>query len=475
MQNSRLAALFLTLDRKERRSLRKFIATPFFNQRQDVIDLCELLTAAVEANAPIPDKRTAFQHLYGKALGFDDHKVRMAMSFLLKSVERFLVHEAFFQDEIQAGIKLAEIYRERNLPKHFERTMRATRAVQEKSTFRNAAFFANAHRIEFEQYRFFSGQRRTSDLHLQAITDHLDLAYFSEKLRQACRMVSHQAVYRIAYDFGLAPEILRRTEAAGLLSVPAVSVYYFCYRSLTEPEEPAHFQKLKKLLVTEAARFPVHEVSDLYLIAINFCIKRYNEGDRAFLTDQFELYKSGLEQGIFLNNGRLSRFTYRNVVSIGLLLGEFGWVENFIHGFRENLEPKHRQSIFSFNLARLEHQRKNYGPALQLLQQGEYRDLLLNLAAKSLILKIYFETDEFDALDSHLDAMQKFIRRKDLIGYHREGYLALLYFTRKILETTGKAERQVLRSEIEAAKGVAEQEWLFSVLSPQSAVHSPHS
>lgn len=462
MENTRLLLLLRTFSRKERRELRKFIATPFFNQRQDVMDLFEVLDEVLEDGTTAPEKQSIFQRLYGEEK-YDDHKVRMAMSFLLKLAERYLVHRQFFADEVRSKTTLAAIYRERNLPKHFERAIRETKTAQEKSIFRNADFFMHEHQLRFEEFRFYSSRSRSSDLDFQPVTEHLDVAYFSEKIRHACVMVTHQAVYRVEYDFGLLEEILRRVKEQGMLEVPAISIYYYCYLALTRPEESAYFHTLKNTLVKEAEKFPLHEVADIYLIAINICIKRYNEGHRDYTDDQFELYKSGLERGIFLNSGYLSRFTYRNVVALGLVLREFEWVEKFIHDFRTLLEPGHRESMFSFNLARLEHHRKNYGAALQLLQQTEYRDLLLNIAAKALVLKIYFETEEYNALDSHLDAMSRFIRRKNIISYHREGYLSLIQFTRKLMEIPKKKERLSLRSEIESAKGLAEQEWLLGL------------
>jgi hypothetical protein len=312
-----------------------------------------------------------------------------------------------------------------------------------------------------EQYRFTAAASRTTEHNLQAVTDNLDIAYFAQKLRQACLLLSHQAVYKTAYRFGMLGEVLAHVEAQQLLYIPAIAVYYHCYRALTEPEQPEHFHQLKKLLVEEYEKFPQPEIADLYLLAINFCIKRYNEGGREYLADEFDLYREGLKREYFLNNGVLSRFTYRNVVTIGLVMRAFDWVENFIHEFRDRLEKRHRESMFSFNLARLEYERRNYGAALQLLQKSEYADLLLNLAAKTVVLKIFFETDETDALESHLAAMQRFIRRKKIMGYHRENYLNLIHFTRRLLEVFEKKELEALREEIAGAKAVAEREWLL--------------
>ena len=96
-------------------------------------------------------------------------------------------------------------------------------------------------------------------------------------------------------------------------------------------------------------------------------------------------------------------------------------------------------------------------------QKAEYKDLMLSLAAKMLQLKIFFELQEFDLLESHLQAIRAFIRRKKVMGYHRENYLNTVHFTQKLLESNAfdKPARAALRREIEETKAVAEKEWLL--------------
>jgi hypothetical protein len=460
MQDSRLISLLRTFSRTEQRELRKVAASPFFNQRQDVPALLDLLLNCLNEEKPLPDKAEAHRQLY-PGQPYDDHRVRMAMSFLMKIAEQYLVHTAFFADEVKVKTKLAEVYRQRGLAKHFDRAMREAQDVLASSPLRNAEFFTDDYYVQMEQYRFTSIAARTAPQNLQAINDNLDVAYFAQKLKQACLLLSHQAVYKTDYHFGMLEEVLRYVEAQQLLGIPAIAVYYYCYRALTEPEQPDHFHQLKRLLVEEQSKFPQHEIADLYLLAINYCIRHYNQGNPAYLPDEFELYQAGLKRSYFLNNGTLSRFTYRNVVTLGLKLQAFDWVENFVNEFKENLEPKHCQPMYSFNMARLAYERRQHGLALQLLQKSEYSDLLLNLAAKTLMLKIFYENGDYDTLDSHLSAMQQFIRRKKIMGYHRENYLSFALFLKRLMETHDKAALDALREEIRAAGGVAEREWLL--------------
>ena len=394
---------------------------------------------------------------------YDDQQLRLWMSFLLKSIEKYLVHAEFFQDAAGVKIKLAQIYRQRNLPKQVEWQLRELLEQQEKRAFRNADFYQDELQIQHERYRLSSANRHTGELSLQKMSDNIDIAFLSQKLRQACLILAHQAVYKAEYNIGLLAETISYVEEKKLFDIPAIAVYYYAYQILTHSDAPDYFPEFKKTLVAYSDKFPKDELGDLYLLAINFCIRKYNAGERRFLEDEFELYKEGLKKELFFKNKNLSRYTYRNVVTIGLVLGEFEWVEKFIHQYKNALEKAYRTSTFSLCLAGLEYSRKNFDEALILLRKSNFKEILLNLAAKTIMLKIFYERSAFDLLDAHLEAMRTFIRRKKIIAYHRENYINLIRFTRRLIERNpfDRAEAKSLQQEIMETKVVAEKEWLL--------------
>lgn len=469
MQNSRLLSLIQTLSNKEIKEIRKFLRDSYFNNRPEVARLFDYLSECLQFYQVIPTKEQAFRKIVDATeppLAYHDQQMRLWMSFLLKAIEKYLVQDALFKDEVKIKTTLTAIYRERNLPKHLERNLRELQALQQKQLHRNASYYNNDFWIQYERYRFASTNRRMSELNLQQMSDDLDIAYLSQKLRQSCLSISHQAVYKTEYDFGMLQEIIRYIEQQGMLNIPAIAVYYYGYQTLAQPDDSSFFQAFKNSIVDYGHYFPAEELGDIYLLAINFCIKRYNAGDRFYLKDEFELYQQGLLQHLFLKNDLLSRFTYRNIVTIALILEEFVWVERFINEYKIKLHKDHRESMYSFSSALLEYSRKNYALALQLLQKSPYKDLLLNLAAKTVILKIYYELDEFDPLDAHLEAMRTFIRRKKIMAYHRENYINLIYFTKKLMESNPFEKKALitLRNEIENTKAIAEKEWLLRQL-----------
>ena len=191
--------------------------------------------------------------------------------------------------------------------------------------------------------------------------------------------------------------------------------------------------------------------------------------------EAFELYKEGMELEVFIEKGILSRFTYNNVVISGLLLKEFQWVEAFIYDFKNYIEERFRESTFNYNLANLYFRKPDYPKAMELLQRVEFDDVMHNLNARRMLLKIYFESEEFDALDSHLTSFKNYIyRHKELGGSHRNSYLNLIKFTNKLLNVNllDDFEFDKIKLEIEMTEPVAEKNWLLGILSKTPQLQS---
>ncbi|MCO6490991.1 MAG: hypothetical protein J5I98_21415 [Phaeodactylibacter sp.] len=462
MEGSRLLAVLESLNKKEVRELRKLLRSPFFNQREDVVLLFEFIAEWLFTLKTAPTKERAFEALY-PGRPYDAQQVRYAMSWLLKAIESYLALQPWLADERQQMAELARAYRERRLPKHFRQTMRQLNRRQQEQPIRNAEYFEYEYRIQLEQYAFTASRKRTGEHNLQEISDTIDLAFVARKLRQTCFLLAHQAVYKREYDFGLLEEALRFVDKKGLLRFPTIAGYYHCYHALSGIEPERHFQEFKAILLRQSQRFPADEARDLYLLAINYCIRELNAGREGYAREGLDLYKEGFRTGMLLQEGQISRFTYRNAVAMALKEGELAWAENFIRDFRDKLPKEHQESMHSFSLARLAYVRRQYGHALEYLQRSEYQDLLLNLAAKTLMIKAFYELGEFDTLESHLDAMKVFLRRKDIIGYHRRNYRNIIRYTQKLLHLNrhDREEAEGLRKAIEGEEVLTERAWLL--------------
>ncbi|MEL6658503.1 MAG: hypothetical protein AAFP77_16235 [Bacteroidota bacterium] len=461
MKNSHLVELCLSFSPYELREVRKFLRSPYFNQREDVLQLLELIVAT-EGQL---DMEAAFKQLF-PGQDYDAQQLRFVMSWLLKRLEKYLVVAQLMSDRLDYQVRLSRIYRDKDLARHVSTSQRQVHKLLDKEGYRSARYHQYRHDSIREENLLASKQHRTATLHLQEQSEALDTYFLIMKLKEACELLSHQAVVKTEYDLRVLEQLLPFVTEELVAVHPVLGVFYNCYQMLRNKEEVHHFFTLRQQLQTYGHLLPADERRDVYLFAINFSIRRYNNGDQPFGKAALSLYQKALDEELLTLDGYLSRFAYRNIVALGLQQEQFDWVGSFLEQYRVHLTPGHRLGTYSFNLAKLEYARGNLDAAIVALQKADYRDVLLNLAAKTLLLKVYYEQQAFQALDSHLSAMRRFLRRKKMLAYHRDNYLNFVQAVRKLvrLNSYERAAVQQLQAELLALQPLTEREWLLNQL-----------
>jgi len=466
MENSHLVAIMRTFSAKEIRGLRKWLNSPAHNQRDDVVQLFEYLAAGTHLTEEkfLRKERVLSKIFPGEP--FDDAKLRQTMHFLLKAIEEFLIYEELRGDDIRSQMALSTVYRKRKLDKAFQKTFRSVETLQDNAPYRDEHYLRNEYLLQLEKYTFQEGKKRTAEMNLQEVSDALDTTFLADKLRQSCLMIAHQAVYKASYKIGLLEEVLQYAKQSELMKQPAIAIYYNGYMAFTHEGNTNYFQSLRQEIQNHLHLFSHSEIRDIFLMAINYCIRKMNAGEAAFVREAFELYRSGIEEGILIENGVISRFTFLNVIRIALRLGEFAWVESFIPGYKQYLLPNFQDTIVHYSKAKLLFEKKDYKAAMQLLVQVEYDDILLTLNAKSMLLKIFYENDDQDPLESLLGSMRSYINRKEVIGYHKTNYQNIIRYTKKLIRVNpyDAAQKSKLKEEILAANPLTEKSWLLEQL-----------
>ncbi len=392
--------------------------------------------------------------------------LRLTTSALLALLEKYWIYREKFEDPGRTKIRLAAAYRKRGLDKHFKIALREARQSRENLPWRHADYYHDLNLLEWEQYQFTAATQRTVPLNLQEVSDYMDTAFISRKLRLACAALSHQVVYKTEYKIGMLDAVLASVAGTALEKIPVVGLYYHCCRFLRNDNPAEHFEQFRTMLLASADQFPLDELRSFYLLAFNFGIKKINESAEGWLGTTLDLYKSALERDLLLENGLISRFAFNNIVAIALRTGELDWTEAFIHRYKPRLERQWRETTAGLNLARVAYARRDYRTALLNLQRSDYKDLINNLIAKTLQLKIYYETAEYNLLDSHLSSMQNFIRRHTAIGHHRTNYGRIVHYTRQLMSLNFKdqAAMSAFRRQVEAEEILTEKDWFLEML-----------
>lgn len=458
--------IITSLSDKEIRQIRKMLKSPFFTRRADISLLFENLIKYFQKYESFPDTKLLFKKVYPKST-WDYLKLRGTMSDLLELIEECWLINYWRVEKVQSKLIISDLYRRRNLNKCYSSALKKTDQLLENQTKRNAEHYHHLLGFWTQQMKYKSSTSRTDeDLYLQEVSDTNDILYLIQKLQITCAQLSHQLARKRSYDYGLLNDLLQRINQERYLNIPAIAIYYYCFKFLTDSDQLIYFQQFKQLLNKYGHHFSKEELEAPYRLAINFCIPKINEGVSSFIRDSWDLYKEGLAEGILLENNYIPRFTFNNVIAAALRLNELDWIEQFITDSSSQLEDTIREQTISYNLARLEYARENYAKALLHLHSLESKDadVLTNMSFKIYMVKIYLDLNEFDTLNYQLDSFEQFIRRNKVNDYHKTNILNLIRYIRKIvaLPIYDKEEKERIRSQIEAESILSERSWLLT-------------
>lgn len=464
MQKSVLAEIVRSLGKKEQREIQKWLLSPAHNQRQDVPRLFEFLCKALSQVEVSIEKEEAWKSIFPTE-PYDDAYMRQVMYFLLKALEEYLVFVEFNKDKVQYQYMLTCIYRERKLEKAHKQSQRLARESLESQPLRNGYFFWNQFFLEQEEYDHRMSISQNALVNLQETSDALEMWFIAEKLRISCEMLAHRAVYQKAiYEEGILEATLQYAAQKKFLDEPAIAVFYYAYMAVKNPTEESYFDELESLIHNQFSKFSRLEIRSLYLAALNYCVAKINQQRPDFARRAFELYRKGLTTGILLDNNTVSRYTFGNAVAAALRINEYQWAEQFVRDFEHHLEEKERNSISNFNMARIYFSKGDYDKAQRLLTQFDYDDMLFNIIAKTMLLKIYYEQTELDAFESLLESMRIYLQRKEALDPARKtAYKNMISLMKKLLNMNpySKSQKVKLRELIVDANPLMEREWLL--------------
>lgn len=463
MRNTKLYSILQNFDKYEQNRLRKFLESPYFNRSEAIVQLFELLTQHINDKNNAELEKECLWKSINPEDSYDDVRFRKYCSDLLKLIEGYLSQVIYEDQKINASIFLIRAVGKKKLTRFYADTIKNAKKLQEQSVLRSSDYYLDQYLIE-KNYYDLQKHDRFSRTNVEEINRNLDYFYLSEKLRYYCFVLSRQDLESSSYQIDFIDEIINHIKQNNIEEIPSISIYYQILLMLTNKEDLDHYFKLKVLLEKNSLKFPNDEANSLYDFAINYCVMKINQGEQKFLNEIFDLYIDLINKKIIIADGELSPWHFRNITVSALRLGKFEWTENFIKEYQYFLANEFRKNAVTYNLAQAYFYQKKYDEVKLLLQEVEFDDFSYNLNSKSMLLAVYYETDDIEPLYSFFESFRTYLNRhKDLPVARRQLYSNLIRFTKKLTNINSKDKKaiQKLKQDLESTKNVASHAWLM--------------
>jgi hypothetical protein len=475
MQNTRLIKTLSLLNPGEMRRFVQWVESPFINGNEKLQKLARWFQ---EAHPHFPERLIGrdrlFEVMFGPDVPYREQAVYDHASLLLRLAEQFLAFLGYEQDGRAGERYLLSELGARDKGPLFEKAWGDAQEKMAEEPYRDTRYYLNSFLLE-QSGDAFAGKNQNRAFHETLIraTQGLDVFYLASRLKSCCELFNRKHIVRTSFQPDLPEDLLAfiRQPDYAFLEVPSIAIYYEVLMLLTTSEHEQHYRSLLGLLDIHAARFSRSEAYQMYAYAQNYCIRRINTGDSAYLEELFKLYCRLLDTGILMENGVLAHEHYKNVTTVGLRLGAYDWVARFLETYREKLPPEYRQNAYSYNLSVYYYEQGQYREAMKLLQQVEFNDIYYHLSGKSVLLKIYYEIDDQESLQYLKEAFRALLKRnRQVSGNHAETYNRFVSYLIKINKLRKQkahlsaqefaARAEDLRQNLSATRGLPNGEWL---------------
>jgi hypothetical protein len=462
LSQSVLVKTLALLNKRQQKKLLIFADCPLHNTREDVRRILAKLIDSPPKDEEESEMVFAFTFDNAK---YNAKQARYTQSFAFSVLQDFMAWEIHKELAAPPHTLLRQLLIPRG-EDTFKHLYQETYSNLQDQSLRDANYHLSMSRLLEMRHEISLLHRRSDASDLLDSTKQTAIFFVAERLRQGCALLLHNQMHGESQRPDLFDESLALASTPAFLQHKAVAVYYYAYHALTNTDDDEPLDQLLQILQSPDQYFVAHEARGTILLAVNCCIRRINAGRLDYLENVLNLYEIGLKQGVFFEGGFLSRFTYNNIIVAALRLKRYDWAQQFALQYADRIDPTYREGTKAYNLALIAYQQGRHNDALDLLQQITKNDKLHQLDARRMLLRIYYDLHEWDALESLLDSFKLYIYRQKDLGYHRPHYLNLIRFVRARIRINpnDKIALTKLQNEVNACKSIAERPWLLEIV-----------
>lgn len=473
MLSDKLLSLLLSFSKIDLNRFEKYLLSPFFNENQNLVKLFNILNQYLRNNEQEPktiSKQEVWKRLF-KNTPYNDVLLRRVCSDMTQQALNYLAYTNYKSKPLSVETNMLSATNQPKLKKHFTGILRKAQTRQMESESRDTSFHYNNFQIELSCHKNleYLGKKRSDFSNFERADYHLDSFYILQKLKNYCDLLGYKNMVSIEVNVTLFPTFVEFVLNSNFIEEASIKAFYLVSEMFLDPENEANYYNLKALLDERTKEFGHEDLKLLYIHLRNYCIHtKINLGRSDFFRELFDLYKVQVQSGIIIENDILTAQNYKNIITVALHIKEFEWAENFIQTYTDMLPPANQDNDRNYNLAKVYFHQEQYEKVIEQLREVEYRNVIYSLGGKLMLLKTYYELNEFLVLDSLVDSFRIYLRRSSKIPKEvKQQYMNILRFTKRLSSVRPGDQQTVLKikNQVIQCKALASKKWLLEKIS----------
>lgn len=463
MKTNKIIEFYNQFSIKNLEDLGLFLASSYFNAEKSVLNLHLLLLKYRKKNKLDALSNELIHQSIFPNKKYEDVNIRVLISKLNKLIHQYILIESSKNREIE----LIQLLRKKNLKKNYTYELNAlgrklNAEIKEENEFlifsqyyeeRNAEMGIFG-KIDIEKYL----NNANNSIQL------LEKYYIFHKLRKICSLYHLKSSNIEKYKAWAQNKINSIQSQEGELAFLPLQLFIHVYSMLSNDQEAtANYQKIKAQLPKIDIYLEEEIQREVYTYLFNFCIKKINALQNEYYIDLFELYKKTIQNKLILEEGYFSQTKFINIVQTAIRIDEIAWVEKFIEEQSKYLKEDEKGNAYWFGKSQLFFHKKEYSKVIQSMSKVNFEKYLFGFEARSLLMRAYYESNEFEVLMHFIESFKTFIRRdKSLNQNYIIPYKNFLKLTLTLCQINlrDQAKIKVLKEKIHTLRPLAQVQWL---------------
>lgn len=354
-------------------------------------------------------------------------------------------------------ILLNEYYKNNQIDALLKNTNKILYRTADKSTD------LSSDQIALEYYISLDTRKSNRGLeNMEEISNKLDEHYLIEKLKIICAAYTSKNILQSNYQIkGIyyIEELITH-----FINNPLLQLWHQALLIVRDKNLDAYFKI--KLFFNAKRNIDTEEKKQLITILINFCIANINIGMLDWFKELYEIYQLQIKQEAFYNQQKFMEYaTYKNIITTALYQKEYVWTQKFLEHYKSKLHPSEREANYLYNKARILFAQSEYQKILPLLINFKSDDFFIEIANKVLLIKTFYEMDEYNTLSSTIDSFRIYLLRYKNKSYHYSLHMNFIKSLQQIIKKRLlKKEKLALINKIKNQTQIAEKTWLLKIL-----------
>ena len=463
MKNDQLKELFGSLNKNEVKEFCKFIRSPFFNNRSEVVRYFDALKKFYPEFDPIKlNEEKIFKQVYpGKK--FNGALMRKLLSLTTSLLVDFYAITASMENDLEYNVKLFEKLYAKKLFTVIEKKKKAVDELFSSSERSFPYYDAKYKYTTFINGYFMNLSERSMLSSLQNEIDDFIEYFLSVSLLMYIRLGEWEKGFKKKYDLKFYNEVMKYLSLNSSGEV-TLSTLYYNMLMLLETEDEKYFFKLQECREIFSDKLHFSDDYNIGVVSIQYCYKRIQKGDIEFRKHQFELTKNILKKDL-IPKGFLDLYFFTNAVRTAVTIKEFIWSENFIKEYKSRLNSDVKNEVSEYSYAMLEFGKEDFSKSLSHLSRINPEASYIKMDIKNLFLMNYYELGYTEELISLIDNYKHFLHReKDMSEQIKKANSAFVNLVAELLKVRLKGKKgsaEELKKEIENTPYFTAKEWLL--------------